>query len=508
MHPESIAWCRVRHPHVLWWVAALLFGVVSVMNGAPLRVLDSNPRYFTDDGVRAVYLAGSHTWQSLQDISSGSDYLDSLDAWNHNFFRMWVWEQAAGGAWTNEVIQFSPLPYLRVGPEQALDGEPKYDLEAWNPVYFDRLRKRVEQAGDRGIYVAVMLFQGWCLDHPDFPGKPWFSHPFNPCNNIQGLRGLDGSIDAEGKTTLHSLALPEVTRLQERYVEKVLKELNHCDNVLWEIINEGGTIGWNRYMVDFIHRIEADLPNQHPVGITTVIDNDDAYASNAEWISPSNVPHQWMFQGMAPLQDYRNDPPVADGRKVLVPDTDHLWGHGGEACWVWKSFLRGLNPIFMDPWSPIPGMIAPPFNEWWGNRDGISRNSRDYPAWESIRTAMGLTRRYAVKMDLAHMIPLPSLASSRYCLANMGLEYLVYLPEGGDVTLDLRAAKGPLAVEWFYPQMNRTVSADPIAGGSFLSLYSHFKGESVLYLKSRNDGQDVDGETQPTQSESQTQDSL
>src|SRR5512137_1054665 len=34
----------------------------------PLTILPSNPRYFTDrEGRRAVYLTGSHTWNSIQD---------------------------------------------------------------------------------------------------------------------------------------------------------------------------------------------------------------------------------------------------------------------------------------------------------------------------------------------------------------------------------------------------------------------------------------------------------
>src|SRR5215472_13913815 len=33
----------------------------------PLRVLKSNPRYFTDGSGKAIYLAGSHSWWNLQD---------------------------------------------------------------------------------------------------------------------------------------------------------------------------------------------------------------------------------------------------------------------------------------------------------------------------------------------------------------------------------------------------------------------------------------------------------
>ena len=35
----------------------------------PLRVHPTNPRYFTDDGNKAIYLTGSHTWSNLQDIT-------------------------------------------------------------------------------------------------------------------------------------------------------------------------------------------------------------------------------------------------------------------------------------------------------------------------------------------------------------------------------------------------------------------------------------------------------
>ena len=34
----------------------------------PLRRNPANPRYFTDDSGRAIYLAGSHTWAVMQDM--------------------------------------------------------------------------------------------------------------------------------------------------------------------------------------------------------------------------------------------------------------------------------------------------------------------------------------------------------------------------------------------------------------------------------------------------------
>ncbi|MEZ8222351.1 hypothetical protein GG496_002521 [Candidatus Fervidibacteria bacterium JGI MDM2 JNZ-1-D12] len=61
-----------------------------------LRVHPKNPRYFTDDGERAIYLTGSHTWSNLQDMGPSDPppafdfnaYLDFLVQHNHNFIRL------------------------------------------------------------------------------------------------------------------------------------------------------------------------------------------------------------------------------------------------------------------------------------------------------------------------------------------------------------------------------------------------------------------------------------
>jgi hypothetical protein len=97
---------------------------------------------------------------------------------------------------------------------------------------------------------------------------------------------------------------------------------------------------------------------------------------------------------------------------------------------------------------------------------------------------MGDTRRYATKMDLAAMTPRPDLASTRYCPANPGEEYLVHLPQGGSVTLNLRDGKGDLVVEWFLPQVSRTFSgAHPLSGGDYVATVAPYTGDAVLYLQ-------------------------
>src|SRR5262245_3236143 len=133
----------------------------------PLRKLDSNPRYFTDGSGKAVLLGGSHNWHNFQDnghrLPESQDppppfdydgYLDFLERHGHNFFRLWRWEAPK---FTDDppeqTVKFcQPHPWKRSGPGIAADGKSKFDLAQFDPAYFERMRQRIIQARDRGIY--------------------------------------------------------------------------------------------------------------------------------------------------------------------------------------------------------------------------------------------------------------------------------------------------------------------------------------------------------------------
>ncbi len=442
----------------------------------PLRANPSNPRYFTDDTGRAIYLTGSHTWATLVDIKLKGDpefpygeWLDFMQAHNHNFMRMWAWGHPEMAPWTENKLYFDPLPQARTGPDLALDGKPRYDLSRFNEAYFDRLRSRVLGAGERGIYVSVMFFEGWCVKNAYPQSDPWPSHPYNIHNNVNGV---NGDPDGDGKADIYSLEVPEVVEYQKAYIRKVVDTVNDLDHVLYEIINEIPNdergVRWHYHMIDCVHEYERTKPRQHPVGMTAeggVQDNAILFASPADWISP----------GHGPRLEYRQCPPEADGSKVILTDTDHLWGHGGTYQWVWKSFLRGLNPIFMDPWCPLPGWRRPGYPQ-------AILNQRDYPDWALLRLNMGYTRRYAERLDLNAAAPRSDLASSGYCLAKPGEAYLVYVPDDAQVAVDLSAASGELAVEWFSPRTGAMTTTASVAGGQSRWFVSPFGFDVVLYI--------------------------
>lgn len=99
-----------------------------------------------------------------------------------------------------------------------------------------------------------------------------------------------------------------------------------------------------------------------------------------------------------------------------------------------------------------------------------------------MRCNLGYTLRYAKKMSLAAMAPRGSLASTQYCLANPGNEYLVYLPDGGEVTVDLSAASGTLAVEWMHPIEGTLTPGGTVVGGAKRAFRAPFGGDAVLHV--------------------------
>ncbi|MGD0111228.1 MAG: putative collagen-binding domain-containing protein, partial [Armatimonadota bacterium] len=382
---------------------------------------------------------------------------------NHNFFRLWAWELTRSTQGRAENVWYRhPFQWLRTGPGTATDGTPKFDLSRFDQTYFDRMRERVIAARDRGIYVCVMLFDGF---GPQFDRNPHDGFPFDGKNNINGI--------ACGGTESQSLSNPAVTALQEAYVRKVVDTVNDLDNVLYEVANEAGVYSteWQYHIIKVVKEHEAQKPAQHPIGMTFQYDGGTDQAlwdSDADWISPSG----------SGGYGHPSNPPVADGRKVVVNDTDHSLyyiglleaGDAGQRAWAWKNFLRGNSTLFMDPYLlPWPGRNNP-------------RGARVDPQWDMLRRNLGYTRAYAQRMNLTKALPSTEIASSRCCLADPGRSYCVYLPDGGAVTVDLSAASGDMRVEWFDPASGERVSAPSVAGGARRHFAAPFGGDAVLFI--------------------------
>jgi hypothetical protein len=318
------------------------------------------------------------------------------------------------------------------------------------------LRERVRQAGEQGIYVSIMLFQGWSSAKGWMGGKPWDGHPYNPKNNIQGFNGNPTGNSGPG------LDLAAVREHQAKYIRKVVDTVNDLDNVLYEVTNEGGYKEWDWWVVETVQAYEKGKRKQHPVGLTAhgAESNDEMLASRADWFSP----------GSKDWPDLTSDPREATGKKPSLVDTDHVWGVGGSPQWVWKTFMRGHNVLFMDPyddpqWAPI-----------------LAREGVRVADLEGTRRAMGQTRTFSQRINLARMQPAKDLASTGFCLANPGVEYLVYQPKSGE-SFTVKLPEGTFRYEWMKVDGSSSEAGETKSTGAAVSFSAPFAGEAVLHLK-------------------------
>jgi Putative collagen-binding domain of a collagenase len=115
--------------------------------------------------------------------------------------------------------------------------------------------------------------------------------------------------------------------------------------------------------------------------------------------------------------------------------------------------------------------------------DADLKNWFNFNSDESLSQNMGYIRRYADGMNLAAMTPRLSLASSGYSLANPAApwEYIVYLPSGGSVSVNLSATSKTLSVEWLNPSAGQTTPGASVTGGARAPL-SHPSGATRCFI--------------------------
>jgi hypothetical protein len=229
--------------------------------------------------------------------------------------------------------------------------------------------------------------------------------------------------------------------VQKAYVTYLLGFLNDLDNVIYEVANEvkNYSTQWQYEIINHIKSEEASKPKRHLVGMTGFdnIPHSDLANSPADWISPSNSGG-----------DYKTNPPQASTSKIIIIDTDHLWGEGGDTQWVWKSFMRGLHPIFMDR----------------------VNSSNDILNSVSIRSAMGQTKLLADRLKLSTISPRQDLSSSGYCLTDLDSQWVFYTTTTTSLSMNLKSTTNKFNVEWINPINGTKSSGGQINGGDSRSI--------------------------------------
>lgn len=155
--------------------------------------------------------------------------------------------------------------------------------------------------------------------------------------------------------------------------------------------------------------------------------------------------------------------------KISIIDSDHVDPLRSDFTRPWRCFLQGHHFLLMDNYRDV--------------RYGAP--SRPDPLFEAERLAMGVVRKLSARVDLVHLHPRSELASTGYCLANPGKEYVVFRPDEGHLPIVVDLAAGSYAVTWILPITGDLRAAPPVKSpGGKQSFISPTAGAVALLLSS------------------------
>jgi hypothetical protein len=218
------------------WMKIFLLGLAawSVARAQDaVEIAADNPKYLSFRGKPLVLISASEHYGSV--INRPFDYEKYLtDAAEHKMtmtrtFLLYRELQSARNP-SSPCKPESPdyiSPFVRSGPGKALDGEPIYDLDKWNPEYFERLHRFLDLASQKGIVVELTVFSN------TYSNETWALNPLRAENNQQHV----GAIDWQDYISLKDA---ELVRRQSAYARKIIQETSGYDNVYYEICNEPG----------------------------------------------------------------------------------------------------------------------------------------------------------------------------------------------------------------------------------------------------------------------------
>jgi hypothetical protein len=268
---------------------ALLVAAASALAAdPPIRLHPDNPRYFQWRGRTTVLVTSAeHYGMVLNPDLDFRKYLETLERDGMNLTRVFAGTYVEPpGAFGIARNTLAPAPGRFLAPWARSDqpgyagGGNRFDLDRFDPDYFDRLAAFVAEAGRRGVVVELTFFSS-------IYGEPqWKVNPFHPDNNVNDL-------DITEFRRVHTLDNGPIQAYQERLVREVVRRLNGFDNLIYEVQNEpwadhstmGETINpflldkptfpnavqvptpeavaWQGRVASWIRDEESGLPNRH-----------------------------------------------------------------------------------------------------------------------------------------------------------------------------------------------------------------------------------------------------
>ena len=410
----------------------------SVCRAQGIRPLPGNPFYWEFRG-QPTLLVGGSVDDDLFQVDYLEAHLDTLVACGGNYVRN-----------TMSASATRPWPFARVGD--------KYDLDRFNPEYWERLDRLLGAAGARNVVVQIEVWATFNY----YRGNWTDLNPFNPEHNLNyteqagGLPTVNTSHPTRADNPFFH-TVPEymnnrvVLAYQQKFVDKLLSICLKYDNVLYCMDNETSVDPrWGAYWATYVREKAAKA-------------GKTVYAT--EMWDPWDLTHPWHLNTIDHPETYN-----------FVEVSQNTWQEGqrqrDRLAYVRerlkeKGFSRPINNVkiyamragnrYLNPRLAVDRF----FVHLWGGC-AAARFHRPTTAGHGIgldlnaRRAIKGVREVFSRFDIFTSEPSDRLLKDRaeneaYCLAREARQWAVYFPSSGRVSLDASSAPegSSFKVQWF-----------------------------------------------------------
>ncbi len=472
-------------------IAAALLLLAAAGRAEPVSVWPANPHYFFYGGKPLILVTSDHHYGAVIDKDFDfARYLNYLARQGMNLTRIYpggMFEppdkylpgNPLGPRPGRQILPWAKSDEAGAHPSLAELGQPslKFDLERWNPAYFERLKAFVELARQKGIVVEVAFFNGMYADC-------WPLMPMYHSNNIQSVGNYEAA-----ECGLFTSADPRnevVMKYQKAYVARLTAELNGFDNVIFDLCDEPSLQGrpdgsvitlpdsrvvpWLNAMKEAFLGAEASLPKKHLLGQT--VQNLSPDLSGEAWCA-------WLPTEYVRPAGHAIDRDYAAGKPIVDVESDY-YGYG-----LAKPYT--VEDVRVEGWWFLMQGGAGFINLNGEYRRGQETGARDTQRF--IVPQKRILKEFLGSLDLAGLtrytdfkgVPADGFAGA---VAERGRQYALYLFRGANdgkwgahfvarpgvyrdtITLNAVPA-GVYTLQWIDPATGRVKASDRVdwAGG-------------------------------------------
>jgi hypothetical protein len=476
----------VTRPYVL--AGVILAAVCPALTAAEWQC-DGHWLRFRD---KPILLIGDSITQGWMELGTNFDqraYVQALAGRGVNALLLWSYIGVVDQPADPRIGYDAPelWPWVRVGRATRPGAVPQsndgpFDLTRFNDAYFDRLHELIRLADANDIVVVIQVHDGWTKTK--FAG-----HPFNVAN---GGPLTDRAQYVELQEYDREMPLvfdSQWTRPQkhqfylERFCERLIQATADTPNVMFEIFNEGEWYDAQRLRAFQMHFLDFFKTRT----LQLLIVNDDHIRGVPGFRGEPQTDilsrHTPRWDNLPPAQvffdHYAREFDAAPVKPLFFSEPVPSY-EGGDAATeaavlrlLWGTALAGASVVIQNDAS---------FGFDPRSLMAVKADQRD-----RILDLEGHLARFfhGAGVNFAAMKPEGGLASTGVCLANAGVEYVVYAPQGRPFTMNLADAKDTaLIVRWYDPRSGQSYDAGRVPGGNEAQPFAPpLQGDAVLHLK-------------------------